>query len=282
MALRQVKFTEPYTAIAADFSARGIRTDAPGFYDDPAFVAVEQRQTDYLNNYAKFVQDRPYDDAYLARASREIPEVVALLHQELVADGRLGACVDISITLTKALNREGFWNYQTKGGLTIDFPRTSGIGTRYFWPFDRGNFTTGHSWIVAPPFLVIDLSIKLQPHKSGKDYLPDYVLATEAKAVKASVVDVASPEARADYRARGIPELKLLARQLPHIAPFWRVFSPREILHDDVKLKYVATGVGVPATAEDQLGDWQCNGRRAGELYAEIIQPRLRTLRGAQ
>lgn len=274
-------FSAPYEDIVSDFSARGIPTNSPGFFDHPAFLKIERDQPSYLNNYARFVQAQPYSEEYLARARREIPEIARLLHRELLADGRQGACIDLTMMLGKALNQEGFWNYQTKGGLTLSFPRTSGITPKYFWPADSHNPGTGHSWLVAPPFAVIDLTIKQQHHTEGAQYLPEYVLTEETDPVAGALDDVASPEIRASAVRRGIPLSAILTRLYPSIEPFWRVFPPQAFRFGELTLKYVATGVSAPDSPHDHPGAWKCNGRRAGQMYQEVILPHLRQFREA-
>lgn len=78
------------------FSDRGISFTAPGFYDDPDFLGQERQDSRFLEIYARYVEARCYDDAYLADAATKIDIAARALEASIQADGRLGACVDAS------------------------------------------------------------------------------------------------------------------------------------------------------------------------------------------
>ena len=61
------------------------------------------------------------------------------------AEGRLGACIDLSMVLSRILDAEGIWNYVVKGSLTLTFPRSVQPGPIYFWPIDEGDFQAGQA-----------------------------------------------------------------------------------------------------------------------------------------
>jgi hypothetical protein len=125
-------FTDSFEIVNTDLINKGVDCNNPGFYDHPNFLKVEAQFPEFLNNYARFVQQRHYDDDYLERARREIPVIARVLYEELLRDGRQGACVDMSGVLSRILEREGLWNFAVKGSLTVSFPRGSGMGDRYF------------------------------------------------------------------------------------------------------------------------------------------------------
>jgi hypothetical protein len=78
------------------FSNRLIPLDAPGFYDYPAFPAAEREDPRFLELYARYVEARAYDEAYLAHAAAKITATANAVAAAVAADGRLGACVDAS------------------------------------------------------------------------------------------------------------------------------------------------------------------------------------------
>lgn len=162
-----------YGQLVNEFTAYNIPYEQIEFYNHPNFTAQERRDPVYLEKYASIVRDQPYSEEYLDRARTMIPRICSIIYDELVQDGAKGACVSISQMLSK-LEQEGFWNYCVKGALTIDFPMHVSIGSKYYWPVDRGQFDAAHAWVVAPPFTVIDLTIKQQPYQEGEEaYLPD-------------------------------------------------------------------------------------------------------------
>ena len=101
------------------------------------------------------------------RAKAIIDNVVSRLHAELVGYERLCACVDISEILFQLLEQEKIWSCCIKGSLTITFPRKAGIDTTYFWSVDHGNFVAGHAWLSAPPYKVVDISVRQQPYRGN-------------------------------------------------------------------------------------------------------------------
>ena len=116
-------FNAPFAEIERDFLVRQIPLNSPGFYDHPSFMEVERGNPSYLNNYARFVHDRQRTPAYDEHVRQTVPIVARVFHEHLKANGRLGACVDISGVLSRALEMEGVWNFVVKGSLTIEFPR---------------------------------------------------------------------------------------------------------------------------------------------------------------
>src|SRR5258706_142175 len=102
---------EEHGKLCAMYDDFRIDRTKPGFYDDKRFLRAESVDPSFIESYGRFVESRPCDEAYLVRSRNEIPEISSLVHRELVADGRLGACVDIGMILSRILEQEGFWNY---------------------------------------------------------------------------------------------------------------------------------------------------------------------------
>ena len=152
--------SETHDQLRREFAGLGIPMDAPGFYDHPAFVAIEKKNPKFLEAYAKFVQSRPIDRTYIAQVRQVVGIVGPMWNEELVLDGRLGACIDLSMVLSRTLESGGVWNYVVKGALTIEFPKNSGYGKTYFWPIDIAKVAAGHVWVCAPPYSIIDLTIQ--------------------------------------------------------------------------------------------------------------------------
>ena len=266
------------------FASHKIDTTKPGFFDDPAFVAAEKVDPLFLDNYARFIANSVFSPEYIARARIEITLIASICHQELVTDGRLGACIDIGMILSRILEREGFWNYQVKGGLTIQFPPASGIGPRYFWYFDtlsRGQpaFDAAHSWIVAPPFNVVDVAIKQQPYDRGRDLIPNMVISDSISKEKVMISDLVSPPLIAFALAKGVPERKILQKFVPHWPLFARDFPATTLAVDQIKLTYIPVAIGAPDLPFEKMNGSHFNGRIGIELYNDLVIPTLRDLR---
>ncbi len=198
------------TPLEKRFTELGIDFTKIAFYDSLEFLQHEQVNPRFLEAYAEYVKEKKYSSEYFKRAAKEIPYIAKILNEELRKDGRLGACIDVSLVLGRILEREGFWNYLTKGSLTIDFPSESKIQTKYFWSVDNGDFESGHTWIVAPPFNVIDIALKRQVYKENEqDYLTNTILNTENNFTKVEEIDIISPVASMQMNIQGIAKDKL-------------------------------------------------------------------------
>ncbi|MGB8783360.1 MAG: hypothetical protein WCD02_09580 [Terriglobales bacterium] len=148
------------------FRRRGIDFSHPGFCDTPEFQAVERDDPTFLNSYAMYVRRLEFSAEYMDRARAVIQATADFLYAELVADGRRGACVDISGLILRFLEHQGIWCHVTCGALKIEFPQESGIRPKWFFPLMHrdNNAFTGHAWIYAPPYTVVDISVSLQPY----------------------------------------------------------------------------------------------------------------------
>lgn len=275
-------YTSDFDTLASQFSAMGIPTDRPGFYDSPAFVEAERREPTFIEKYAAFVKIRSYDAAYLARAEQIIRRTARILNQELVADSRLGACIDLSMVLSRILELEGVWNYMVKGALTITFPARTGIPSAHFYAADVNDSRAGHVWADAPPFEVVDLTLRQQPHgKAVAALLPETILEETGSPATASYQDVFSPAyqalaARAGYRANHL----FSSGRTPRFKDFTSAFPPCLVVRDGVSLKYVPCAIGAPDNPLEGIKTMSFSGRSGAEVYSNLVQPALDDLRG--
>ena len=241
---------ETHDQLRREFAELGIPMDDPGFYDHRVFVAIEKKNPEFLEAYAKFVQSRPIDYTYIARVRRVVGIVAPMLNEELVLDGRLGACIDMSMVLSRILECESVWNYVVKGALTIEFPKNSGYANTYFWPIDIRKVAAGHVWVCAPPYSIIDLTIHQQPFGGDRlKHLPPFVLSESAERYSPTIVDICSPEVVSDLQRRGAP---LTNETLYHIQPnlrgIFQSFPATVERHNSTILNYAPCAI----TASDR------------------------------
>ena len=271
------EFYELFESVEADFKRKGIPVERPGFYDHVNFIEMERRRPQYLNNYARYVQLRSYSNEYVERAKKEIPIIANELYMELVRDGRQGACVDMSGVLSRIMEREGYWNFAVKGSLTITYPKSSGIGKRYFWSVDEGEFVAGHAWVYAPPFDVVDITVKQQPHEVGESkWLPDRVLATNAALAEPTVYDILSPVVRGYLLSHGVPESHQLEAVNPTMVRFLEAFNTYQILEHQTSLKICACGSRrAPDCPLEEMVGISIEGMSAMQMYEDLVLPTL-------
>lgn len=267
-------FRKTHEELASDFRARGIPINIPGFCDHPSFLAVERDNPSYLNHYAAFVAKKTYDPEYLEHAKIIVAKAASLLHKELVDNGRLGACVDISGILGRILDGEGIWNCTIKGSLTVTFPPEAKKESRYFWSVDHGNFIAGHAWIYAPPYTVVDIAVKQQPYDEDEYiYLPETVLSAERKQVMVKVDDIVSPSARAEMLAHGVPpdqHLYIAAQYIPDIFESFPAVSIKGL--QGATLKYSPAAVHALDGTFEGMKNMSFNGLTPWELYSSKLR----------
>jgi hypothetical protein len=273
-----VPFTESFENILRDFEDAGIPVDAPGFYDHPAFAERFAQNPAYLNNYARFVMGRPYSPEYLAKAEKTLGIVCDLLHRELVEDGRLGACIDMALVLSRILDKLGIWNFPVLGALTTTYPAGSGIPQGFYWPVDHGAIDAGHAWIYAPPFTVIDITFGRQYYNPGLErYHPDAVYSKELSGlleVPVNIEDICSSSILMEMDARGLPwNLDGLFATHPHFEPFFQVFPRTVVEHQGASHKFVPVAIGVTELPLEEMTDLQLRGKSGHEVFEEKIRP---------
>lgn len=225
----------------------------PGFYDEPAFLAAERTDPTLLEAYAGFVQALPLDESYREYARARVKTTTTFLLEELKADGRNGACIDVSHALSRFLERQNVWNFIVSGAVTISFPASSGRPPKHFWPMGSGPHTLGakaaHMWVHAPPFAVVDLTLMMQSYENGEErWLPGAVVAEHLSTAAAVLSDLVDPEGclelqRTVRRSPNLQDVKLLnSKLLDRI----KRLGVLEYLHEGTRIRYVACAVSAP------------------------------------
>jgi len=268
-----------------EFGRLGIDFRNPGFCETPAFLEAEGRNPRLLFTYAQYIDTLTFTPEYLEHARRVVRDTGDFLHRELDADGRRGACVDISQTVQRFLEPQGIWVYMVAGGLRIQYPAASGVGTRWFWPLmhprnrARTGAVTGHAWVCAPPFKVIDLSFAIQPYSPNEQrYLNGYVLAEECEGPPeaTTVNDLMDNEVRQELTlALGrLPNMTDLPRVAPDLRDFMADFPSCKITKDEVHLKYIPTRISAPDRPLEGMRNLELRGRYPAQLYEEFQRAR--------
>jgi hypothetical protein len=231
----------------------GVGSLVPGFYDDPAFVAAEVVCPTLLEEYAEYVNARSYSPEYLARARSIVLESCEFLFRRLSKDGRMGACVDVSMVLSRMLERLGLWNYMVRGCLTVKFNNRTRHGSRHFALISRQqNRAAPHAWVVVPPFRVVDVTISLQPFDiDERELLPAYVAAENVGNSNADIVDWFDPNFLSELttvRRRAVTLEDVRAFGYSHAIRNSQRFGVYEVYAEQAVLKYITADI----TASDK------------------------------
>jgi hypothetical protein len=263
-----------FPSVEKEFESAGIPMDRPGFYDHAAFLKREYSDPSYLDNYATFVMTRPLDEEYRKFAAAEVERASQFVSLVVKERARKGACVDASSLLLRLLEHSGVWCYCTKGATTISyFNCAEGIPSSHYWNFDTNpNIAAGHVWVCAPPYHVVDTTIRFQPYENGEEkFLPSLVLGVGDEPAEVEAGDLISPMT-SNLCFQEPPSLKRLERYQPGILKKIEHFRPVTIRFESCVIKYVTCAVAVPDVPIEQM----CDGIKCGSTPLELLKEYLR------
>lgn len=254
----------------------GIDPSQFGFYDQPAFMAEERRDGQFLEQYALWVQSRPRSTDYDERVRTIVPRLAEFLADLFEREEVQRSCVHVSSMMPRILDRLGVWSFGLKGSLIME------VASEDFWRGqsmcdipDFPGAELGHAWVVAPPFIIVDSTIRLQ-NPTGDPmnaFIPPIVTVEDAPLIRPTVDDVVSAELRADYaRREGRVDSQLHHRLVPQLREFSREFPSREVRHGDLTLRYVPSGVRVSDVPLEEING--AGDRLSGdEVWNDHVAP---------
>lgn len=265
-----------FSELVKEFHKKGIPTDKPDFYDHPNFIKEEQRDPSYLIKFAKFVAEKPYSNDYIEKAESIIFDVAKILSKQLLDNGRQGACVDISGILARILELKGIWCACIKGSCTIDFPQKSNEKTTYFWSSDHGEFTAGHAWVFAPPFSIVDISLKQQLYTdTKKNYIPEIIMVKDAVKTTSTIEDIISPEIRMLMNAQGISKHLMLKYGASEMNIIQEIFPAQLIEFNETKFKFSPVAVHAVTESLSGMKNMKFNGLYPYDMYRKTIKDKV-------
>lgn len=254
----------------------GIATTRFGFYDQPAFLAAEQRDGTFLEQYALWVTTRPRTADYDARVRGVVPRLAELLADLFEREDMQRSCVHVSSMLHRILDRLGVWSFGLKGSMIAE------VASEDLWraqPMcdipDFPGAELGHAWVVAPPFVIVDATIRLQ-NPAGDPmnaFTPPIVAVEDAPLIKPTVEDVVSAELRSRHqRNEGRLDSQLHHRLVPQLKAFGSSFPSREVRFGDLALRYVPAAVRVSDVVLEEINGVakKCRG---SEVWSDHVVP---------
>ncbi len=148
----------------------------------------------------------------------------------------------------------------------------------YFWPIDFINANAAHVWVVAPPFNIIDISIKQQPYENNVlEVLPDFVFEKELHVKNVKACDLASPEVRMQLHevVGDNNDLEAIFNIAPELRDFFQNFPSNSIKRGLVSLKYIPCNVTASDLPFEKIKSLKLNGRYGINIYDDIIRPAI-------
>jgi hypothetical protein len=260
------------------FRERGIDCSAPGFYDLPAFRRGEGENPRFIENYCEYVHLLQFDREYQDRTRAVILELSNFLAGELAADGRTGACIDVSGALMRMLEREGVWSCMVGGAAIVFFPQGSGLKPAYFWPFvhPENPAKTGHMWLFAPPFKVVDITLGIQNWNVQETKYISRVIAFENFGPAATEVRDLLEDKLVEKFYRDNNRMPRMEDISSDELSTTRKFPAFEVMSDETRIKYVPTHVGVMDGSIEQMRNLRLCGLYPAELYERFLEQKAK------
>lgn len=263
------------------FKNRNIDFSAPAFCDHPNFLKAESANPRFLEAYAEYVEARNYTVQYLEGARRKITIAAEAVRAAIEADGRLGACVDAAGMLGRMLDKLGVWNYVAKACLTIEYPSELELPTTHFYGVDMHHFTAPHAIVVAPPFVVVDVTAKYQAFTHVKQAIcvPESVMIESFVPARWDDSDIASPEVALVARHNhGLSLADFLRHQHGHMYEVATKLPARlatSLASNAASLKYILVAVGGSIEPLEGHTGYKPCGRTALEIFNQDVLPKL-------
>lgn len=253
-----------FQELRRDLEAKGIDASVPGFEDSPPFLAAYS-----LDDYAEFVLNRPYSPEYLAFAKAEVEALSRFVFEKIRDFGRLGACLDASELIQRMLERRGVWCFAERGGVTVHYKSDANLPDGYYWPWSLNEeIVSGHGWVVAPPYRIIDTTIRLEPYFNGEEkLLPEMVLEERPTPGEVEAVDIMMGDEFWTLTGRELT-LEAINRHDPTLLPSIRRWGVMVTDYPGCTIKYVPVEVAVSLYSLEEMED----NIECGTLPKDLLQ----------
>jgi len=252
------------------FVGLGIDYRNPGFYDDPIFIAEEKCDPRMLESYAEWVTHRERTAEYDAHVRATLEKLAPIISARLDRHNWLGACFAASGMLTRMLDRLGVWNAIMTGSVSI-YTETEGRHFAIVDEHEGAGYQTGHQWLIAPPYDIVDLTLFhqrwLPEDMDLRSLAPKIVLKEQAEIVRPRAQDVIAPAL-----LRNGTDAEMYGR-LRDQRRFGSIFPARKILLGPLDIRYVASGVTAPNEPLEDINTAGGPGVPAIEIWREDVLP---------
>ena len=141
---------------------------------------------------------------------------------------------------------------------------------------DEGEFVAAHAFVVAPPFSVIDLTVRYQPNLGAfAELLPTSVLSESTQLTAWNADDLANPSVQRAAALRHSTFQQFLEREFPDMSEVLEQLPARMVRTALATLKYVPVAVAATMEPLESITGYKPCGRTAQDIFAEDILPAI-------
>ncbi len=275
-ARRQKKREAEFQEVDHRLRSDGVDTTQLGFYDQPAFLALEKADPEYLKLCTRWLARRPLSDSYRRRAKLVVPAVAATVAELFAGSDMVASCLNGSAMLSRVLERAGIWNHVIQGSFVLRVPH-EGIW-RGFQTVDEQDFpgaVLGHAWVFAPPFHVVDVTIAQQRwFDEEREFVPPMVVTTFTSRTLVELKDVVA--ARWRPRLQGHPlwgKRELVYEEVPELREMEIYVPSMELREGKALLRYVPVGTRWPDTDLEDMNTMEgCTGPTGVKVWEHCVE----------
>jgi hypothetical protein len=181
--------------------------------------------------------------------------------------------------MMRMLDRLGIWSVAVRGAMGLERLDRPDLGPRHLWFVDKSDGPgreTGHVWLVAPPFVVVDITAKHQrwQEEAFRTALPGPVLVETASEIRPVADDIVCDDAQLWHTMRnGRDDPNLHLTKWPQLPNFWRTFRPLGITIDQAHLRYVPMGATASDVPLEQIAATSNRAVRPIDIWRSHVAP---------
>ena len=229
------------TRLTDFFSQKG---RIPGCYNEDEFLKLEREDPNVLERYAQHVlkvgiQENLGKEKMIAHAAEWVSQRLSTLKPQ---ESR-GLCRHASMTMVKVLESLDVWCFGVNGSLSV-FAPPHPENPGYHFRIKDVEGKPGHTWVIAPPFMVIDATAKFQgwPNKV-RDAVPPLLMEREPTVEPPLFERWVAPPLRA------VPEFLRAFDQ--YRKELWTWLFCYRVEKAGANVHYLPGGVALPPTDEE-------------------------------
>lgn len=134
---------------------------------------------------------------------------------------------------------------------------------------------------LRPPFRVVDITLRQQPYEGDmRKHIPDWVVAEDTEETRGTADDILDSDTRELLSLRGVKPAHYLKVWDPRLPSFLEAFPAHIVRAGETTLKFVTVAVSAPDLPLEEITNMKFSGRPAGQVYRELVLPRLAQVRG--